>query len=289
MSSYSKFLPENFFSKSTIVLIAGRDKYPIIMADRIRELGLNLKLIAFKEETDSSLIQSFSPNDVVVIKVGQLGKMLKILQKFEAKYALMAGQITPKKLFRGLHPDIKAIRILNSLKEKNAESIFGAIATEMEEIGVQLLDARSFMDEQMATHGLMTTGKIKEEHAVLAHGIKIAKEIARLDIGQGVVVRKGTVIAVEGFEGTNEMIARAGELANGKLLFVKTVKSNQDYRFDVPVFGLTTLEYARKAGVETIALESNRVIVLNRDEVISKARQFKIQIYGYRADEFTNN
>src|SRR5204862_4557166 len=122
-------------------------------------------------------------------------------------------------------------------KRRNAETIFGAIAQEIEKLGVLLLDARAFMDAHLASAGAMTGRKFPLEHEYLDHGIQIARECARLDIGQGCVVRKGTVLAVEAFEGTDEMIRRAGGLKSDETLFVKTVKTKQDYRFDVPCFG----------------------------------------------------
>jgi DUF1009 family protein len=285
VNNLSQFLPDNFNTNKKIALIAGRDNYPILIADRIKKAGVPLSLISFKGETEPSLIDQFEKKDHYSIKVGQLGKMLKSLASLEVNTAIMAGQVTPSKLFRGLHPDLKAIRVLNSLKEKNAESIFGAIGDEMQKIGVQLLDARSFMEEDMASHGVMTGGKFNEDLHSLSHGIRIAKEIAKLDIGQGVVVRKGTVIAVEGFEGTNEMIQRAGKLCDQKMIFVKTVKRNQDYRFDVPVFGMKTLEVLKEAGIKSAALEANRTIILDKKTVLKTAKKYKIQIYGYLENE----
>ncbi|HLP08989.1 MAG TPA: UDP-2,3-diacylglucosamine diphosphatase LpxI, partial [Opitutaceae bacterium] len=216
-----------------------------------------------------------------MLLVGQLGKALDSLEKFNAGYALMAGQITPRRLFKGLHPDWKAARILFSLKRRNAESIFGALAKEIAALGVTLLDARAFLDDELASEGPMT-GKFSVPAEFLDHGIHIAKEVARLDIGQGVVVRKGTVVAVEAFEGTDAMLRRAGEFKTDHLLFVKTVKPRQDYRFDVPVFGLRTLESMRDAGIEHAALEADSTIVLDKQRVLDQARAWKIQLFGYR-------
>src|SRR4051812_13127205 len=186
--------------------------------------------------------------------------MLKALDEFGAGAALMAGQITPKRLFKGLHPDLKATKILLSLKRRNAETIFGAIAREIEALGVLLLDARAFLDAQLATAGCMTGRKFPIEPEYLAHGVEIARECARLDIGQGCVVRRGTVLAVEAFEGTDEMLRRAGTFKTDDALFVKTVKARQDWRFDVPCFGTRTLETMRDAQLGAAALEAGKVI-----------------------------
>ena len=253
----------------------------MLAAERIRAAGLPLRLISFRGETESALVESFPKNERVEIKVGQLGKMLKSLQKLECGYALMAGQITPKRLFHGLHPDLKALKILNSLKVKNAETIFGAIAAEIETINIQMLDARAFLDDQLASSGLMTRGTLKIDSHDIVHGIEIAKGIANLDIGQGCVVRKGTVLAVEAFEGTDPMLKRAGSFKTDGLIFVKTVKRLQDYRFDVPVFGERTLNVMHEAGIRTAALEVGRVIILDKQEMLKKAEQLKIELYGY--------
>lgn len=277
----SSFLPPSFDSKKPVTLIAGQGLYPVLVAQAIREAGVPLRLIAFDEETRPDLIQSFPENERRTLLVGQLGKMLKTLEQFEAGYALMAGQITPRRLFRGLHPDLKATRILLSLKRRNAETIFGAIAQEIEKLGITLLDARSFLDEQMATEGNMTGGRFPIDATYLEHGIQIARECARLDIGQGVVVRKGTVLAVEAFEGTDEMLRRAGGFKTDSALFVKTVKARQDYRFDVPVFGLRTLETMREATLSAAALEVGRVIILDKSSVLAQARTWGISLHGF--------
>ena len=172
-----------------------------------------------------------------------------------------------------------------SLKIKNAETIFGAIAAEIVAIDIQMLDARSFLDDQLAHEGLMTAGKLRVEQADIDHGIQIAKGIAELDIGQGAVVRKGTVLAVEAYEGTDPMLKRAGNFKTEDLVFVKTVKRQQDYRFDVPVFGSRTLTVMHEAGIRTAALEVNRVIILDKTEILAQANKLKIALVGYRIDK----
>jgi DUF1009 family protein len=276
----STFLPPDFDAHRPVALIAGRGRYPIIMAEAIRQAGVPLRLIAMDDETDPALLASFAPAHRVALNVGQVGKMLDALRDFGAGYAVMAGQVKPKRLFHGLVPDLKAASILFSLKRRNAETIFGAIANEIEKAGVTLLDARSFIDGQMASPGTMA-GRLTIEDEYLEHGIHIAREIARLDIGQGCVVRKGTVIAVEGFEGTDEMLRRAGSFKTDETLFVKTVKVRQDFRFDVPVFGLRTLETMHEAGLATAALEAGKVIVLDKPAVLRQAKSWGITLHGF--------
>ncbi len=281
MPPASAYLPAAHDPRRPLVLIAGQGVYPELVAGAARAAGTPVRLVAFEEETRPALVESFAPSERRVLKVGQLGAMLKALREFEAGYALMAGQISPKKLFRGLHPDLKAAQILFSLKRRNAETIFGAIAAEIEAIGVTLLDARAYMDAHLADTGCMTGRSFGVEREYVDHGIMIARECARLDIGQGCVVRKGTVIAVEAYEGTDEMIRRAGSFNTEDLLFVKTVKTRQDWRFDVPCFGLRTLEAMRDAKVGAAALETGKVLLLEKPEVIRQARTWGIELFGF--------
>lgn len=252
-----------------------------MVANAVRSAGIPLRLVAFEEETRPDLVATFDRQEHRILKVGQLGHMLDALQDFKAGYALMAGQITPRRLFKGLHPDLKATRILLSLKRRNAETIFGAIAREIEAIGVILLDARAFLDGQLASTGCMTGKKFPIEGEYVEHGVQIARECARLDIGQGCVVRKGTVLAVEAFEGTDEMLRRAGAFKTDQALFVKTVKARQDWRFDVPCFGPRTLEAMREAKIAAAALEANKVIMLEKAAVLQQARAWGISLLGF--------
>ena len=279
----SRFLPNSFQSDKPIAVIAGREIYPRLTIDAIRKVGLRVRLLAFEGETLPEIIDSFPQEDVAVIKVGQLGRMLKAIRRFEAGYAIMVGQVTPGRLFRGLHPDFRAIKVLSKISERNAQTIFGAIATEIEALGVEMLDARAFLDHDIATPGLMTGDSKKIDKNAIEHGIRVAKEVARLDIGQSIVVRRGTVIAVEAFEGTDAMLRRAGEFKTDNLILIKVVKPVQDYRFDVPVFGSRTLDVMREAGIATACLEAGSTIILEKTEVLKIARKKNIQIFGFTA------
>ena len=278
----SRFLPENFDASRPLALIAGQGNYPILLAKRARKAGISLRLIELGGETSPELVSSFSEDERTAVKVGQVGKLLKELKRLGAGYAVMAGQVTPGKLFKGLHPDLKAIRMLAGLDRKNAETIFGAIGNEIEKAGVHLLDARIFMDEDLAEEGMMVKGKEKIEPDHLTHGIEIARENARLDVGQGVVVSRGTVLAVEAFEGTNAMLERAGTFGAKNCLFVKLGKPQQDTRFDVPVFGLQTLAEMHVAGIRNAALETNSVLLLDKDEVLKQAKKLNIGLTGVK-------
>jgi hypothetical protein len=129
----------------------------------------------------------------------------------------------------------------------------------------------------------MTGGRQKVDEDTLAHGVRIAQEMARLDIGQGVVVSGGTVVAVEAFEGTDAMLRRAGTLEAKEPVFIKTSKPNQDFRFDVPVFGRETLKVMREAGIHAAALQAGSTLILEKDLVLAEAKEAGIQLIGYPA------
>ena len=281
---YSKFLPANYRGEA-IALIAGKGRYPALIVEQIKSHGIPLKLIAIKDETDASLISAIPEGDQCLISLGKLSQLLKSLKRLNCNYVLMAGQVRPTRLFKDLFPDLKMLSILRKIKQLNAESVLGALITEIESIGCSVLDARSFMDEHLASEGKMVGIAQKVPTETIDYGIKIAKEIARMNIGQGIVIKGQSVLAVEALEGTNKMLDRTGSFNLDELIFVKTIKQNQDYRFDVPVFGEDTLEKLRENKIQSAVLESNSVILLDKEKLLEKAKAYKIQLYGYTAPE----
>jgi len=279
----SKFLPNNYNGEA-ITLIAGRGRYPELLTEIIKGKGIPLKLISIKGETDESLIDVFSDEDHVSLHLGKVNQLLKTLKSLESQYVIMAGQIKPTRLFKDLNPDIKLISILAKLKELNAETIFGALVELIDNQGCKVIDARSFLDDHLATEGLMTDTKKKLSPDILEFGVNMAKNIAQLNIGQGIVIKDKTVIAVEAFEGTNKMLKRVGELNLNNLIFFKTIKKNQDCRFDIPVFGLQTLELMKSLNINTAVLENNSVIMIDKPEILKAAEKYKIQLIGFTAE-----
>jgi len=260
-------------------IIAGNGVYPRLLADAARNAGVK-KIIAaaFTSETDPALEQHV---DVLEwMRVGQLNRLLTFFRTHNIHHAIMAGQIAPKNLF-DLRPDWKALMLLGTLKERNAESIFVAIADELAKIDVELLPAPTFLEDSLAASGLIAGPKLsrnEEDDVVL--GWRIAKEIARLDIGQTVLVRNGTVVAVEALEGTNDAIRRGGELAGSGAVMVKVAKPSQDMRFDVPVIGVETIRISAEARLRVIAVEAGKTLLLERDAIVDLANHSKISIVG---------
>ena len=260
-----------------IGILAGNGVYPRLLADSARKAGLR-KIIAaaFTGETDPALAQHV---DVIEwMRVGQLSRLLKFFREQKIHQAIMAGQIAPSNLF-DLRPDWKALLLLAQLKQRNAESIFAAIANELSKVGVDLLPATTFLEGSLAQAGLIAGPKLsRREEQDVDFGWKIAKEIAGLDIGQTVIVKNGTIVAVEALEGTNDVIKRGGTLARKGAVMVKVAKPNQDMRFDVPVIGLETLRVAAEAGLRAIAVEATRTLLLEKDEIVDVANRSKISI-----------
>lgn len=251
------------------------------MVKGARAAGVKRIIVAaFENETDPSLAGVVDA--VEWMRVGQLGKMLSFLKSSGARHAVMSGQIAPKNLF-DLRPDLKAFLLLAKLRERNAESIFGAIADSMSAVGVELLPATTFMEQCLASEGLIAgPNPNRKSKTDLEFGFRIAKESSRLDIGQTVVVKGGTVLAVEAFEGTNAAILRGGTLGKSGAVMVKVSKPNQDFRFDVPVIGPLTLQTAAEAGLSAIGIESGRTLLLEEDRLRSLAGKHGISIVGLR-------
>jgi DUF1009 family protein len=261
----------------TLGIIAGNGVYPRLLADAARRAGVKrIVAAAFTNETDDRLAAMV--DDIEWMRVGQLGKLIAGFRDAGVAHAIMAGQIAPKNLF-DLRPDLKTLLLLARLKRRNAESIFAAIGDELMRAGITLLPATSFLEECLAPAGLVAGRKLsRREEDDVAFGFEIASEVSRLDIGQTVLVKNGTVLAVEGFEGTNEAIKRGGALGGKNAIMVKVAKPNQDMRFDVPVIGVATVDVAAEANLRVIAVEAGRTLFLEKDAVIESAGRANISI-----------
>lgn len=263
----------------SLFLIAGSGDYPRLVVEGARAAGVGrIALATFEGETDPGL--RLLVDEEFPMRVGQLGKLIDAAKKSGAAHALMAGQIAPSNLFN-LRPDLRALLLLARLRERNAETLFGAVASELSGAGLDLLPATTFLENHVATAGHIAGPRLKPRAIDdLEFGFRIAKESSRLDIGQTVVVKNGTVLAVEAFEGTNEAIRRGGQLGRGKATVVKVSKPGQDMRFDVPVVGTKTLETAAAAGISAIGVEAGKTILLDRPKVADTAARCGISLFG---------
>ena len=260
-------------------LIAGNRSLPLELARQARSAGVKrLVAVAFEGETDPALAGLV--DDIVWLRVGQLSKMIGAFTERGVKQCVMAGQIAPKNLY-DLRPDLRAVAMLFRLKEKNAHTIFGGIADELKKDGVELVEATPWLKPLMPGAGFAIGPKLSDEQrADVEFGHRIAQEVSRLEIGQTVVVKRGTVLAVEGFEGTDKCLARGGELAgkDGGAVAVKVAKLNHDMRFDIPCIGAQTLETCAAAGVAVLAFEPGRSLLLEQQDCEALAKKHKLSV-----------
>lgn len=262
-----------------LAIIAGNGIYPREVARAARQAGVQrIFAIAFTNETDPALTDLV--DEISWLRVGQLSRMLATLRDHKISNAMMAGQIAPRNLF-DLHPDWRALLLLARLKTRNAESIFRAIAAELESIGVTLLPATAFLEHLFPARDLFAGPKLtRREKADVDFGWEIAQKVAALDIGQTVIVKNATVLAVEAFEGTNEVIRRGGALAGKGAVMIKVAKPDQDMRFDVPVIGRETISVAAESSIRVIALEAQRTLLLEKPTLLATAEKAGISLFG---------
>ena len=260
-------------------IIAGNRSLPIVLAREARAGGVQqLVAVAFENETDPALADLV--DNIIWLRGGQLSKLIEGFKKHNISQCVMVGQIAQKNLF-DLRPDLRAVKLLAKLKSKNAHSIFGAIADELNKEGISLIEATPWLKPAMPKAGFCLGPKpSKNQLADIEFGHSIAKEISRLEIGQTVIVKNGTVLAVEGFEGTDDCLRRGGHLAgkHGGAIAVKVAKSHHDLRFDIPCLGERTLETCAAARISTIAFEAGNTLLLDQGDVETLADQNNITV-----------
>lgn len=257
-------------------LIAGSRNLPLVLAREARAAGVpRIVAVGFESETDPQLAELV--DELVWLRVGQLGKLIEALASRGVKQCVMAGQLAPNNLFE-VRPDLRAMGVLLRLKERNAHTIFGAVADELAKEGVELISAVPWLKSVMPGAGFKLGRALSpEQNADVAFGLRIAREVSRLEIGQSVVVKEGTVLAVEGFEGTDKCLARGGELAgkSGGAVAVKVAKENHDMRFDIPCVGTRTIQTCLDHGIEVLAFAAERTLLLDLPEVEALLKKHK--------------
>ena len=266
-------------SIESLGIIAGNRSLPLILARQARQMGVRrLVAAACEGETDPALAGLV--DEIVWLKVGQLSKLISTFTERGIRHCVMAGQIAPKNLF-DLRPDLRAMGLLFRLKERNAHTLFGAIADELKKDGVELIEATPWLQPLMKGDGFHIGPALTEaQRDDVAFGFRIAKEVSRLEIGQTVVVKGGTVLAVEGFEGTDKCLARGGDLAGkeGGAVAVKVAKERHDLRFDIPCLGPQTLETCAARGISVLAFEAGRSLLLEEEACAGLANKNKISV-----------
>ena len=266
---------------ATLGLIAGNGSFPLLLVRSYMKNPANqIVAVGFKGDTAPELQELVK--DFQWVGVGQLGRIIKIFSSNNITRAVMAGQITPTRMFDKIKFDLKGLRLFTQLKDRKADTIFSAVADELGKAGIELIDSTAFLGDQLAQKGVLTKRKpTSEQSADIEFGRHIAAELGRLDIGQTIVVKNKAVLAVEALEGTNETILRGGKLGKGDVVVIKTAKPQQDMRFDVPVVGARTIKIMIEAGVACLAIEAGKTLVLDRKDVIDAADKHNIVVVGF--------
>jgi DUF1009 family protein len=269
-------------------LIAGNGRFPFLVLDAARSQGIDMAVIALKEEASPELEQT--TKRLHWVSLGELSRAIELMHREGVTQAVMAGQVKHSKIFSAIRPDWKLAKLLFALPRKNTDALIGAVARVLEDEGIRLVDSTLFLKPLVPEAGVLTQrGPNEREAADLAYGLSVARQIAALDIGQTVVIADRACVAVEAMEGTDETIARAARIADGKpLVVVKVSKPKQDMRFDVPVVGLPTIEQMRKSGATALGVDAGRTLLFDREKVIQLADTAGIAIQAFSPAELTN-
>src|SRR6202158_4461798 len=262
-------------------LIAGNGRFPFLVLEGARSQGIEMAVIALKEEAAPEL--EHSAKRLHWVSLGELSKAIDLMHQEGVTQAVMAGQVKHNKIFSAIRPASKLAKLLYSLPRKNTDALIGAVARVLGDEGIELVDSTLFLKPLVPEAGVLTRRAPDEREAAdIAYGIGAARQISAMDIGQTVVISDGACVAVEAMEGTDETIARAARIVNGKpLCVVKVSKPGQDMRFDVPVVGLPTIEQMKSSGATALALDATRTLLFDRAKLIELADAAGITIQAF--------
>src|ERR1700722_1749009 len=262
-------------------LIAGNGRFPFLVLEGARSQGIDMAVIALKEEASQEFANS--TKRLHWVSLGELSKAIDLMHSEGVTQAVMAGQVKHAKIFSAIRPDWKLAKLLLSLSRKNTDSLIGAVAKVFEDEGIHLVDSTHFLKPLLPEAGGQPRGAPDEREAAdITYGLGVARQISAMDIGQTVVISDRACVAVEAMEGTDETIARAARIVNGKpLVVVKVGKPNQDMRFDVPVVGLPTIEQMKSARATALAIDAGRTLLFDRDKLLAEADAAGIAIQAF--------
>jgi UDP-2,3-diacylglucosamine hydrolase len=260
-------------------LIAGNGRFPFLVLEGARARGVEMVVAAIKEETAPDIERMAAR--VEWMGVGQLGRLIRFFKREQVTHAIMAGQVKHHQIFRlNALPDLRMVRMLARLSRKNTDSLIGAVADELAREGITLADSTTFLEQFLAREGVLSArAPDKVERADIEYGLAVAREVARLDLGQTIAVKDRAVVAIEAMEGTDAVIIRAGEITCGRaFVVVKVAKPDQDMRFDVPVIGVPTIETMNRAGAKAIYITAHKTLIFDKDELIRLADRHRISV-----------
>ncbi|MBU1112443.1 MAG: UDP-2,3-diacylglucosamine diphosphatase LpxI [Candidatus Omnitrophica bacterium] len=261
-------------------IIAGNRKLPLLLAQRIKQKDKQSKVVAicFRGETDPSIENHV--DQAHWLKVGALGQLKEVIQAEGLKDWIMAGQINPLHIFRRKSWDKQLESLIGSASDFRPHAVFKAIINDLESVGINFLDSTVYLSDDLAKEGLMNFADFSDLNQDIDFGLKVISRFVELDVGQTIVVKKGSVVGLESLEGTDRAINRAYRLAGKGCLVLKFSKSNQDLRFDVPVVGISTLKLLKSIKARGLVLEKDKVIILDKPLFLSLADKWKIPVIG---------
>src|SRR6201984_196351 len=262
-------------------LIAGNGRFPFLVLEGARSQGIEMAVIALKEEAAPELERS--AKRLHWVSLGELSKAIELMHQEGVTQAVMAGQVKHNKIFSSIRPDWKLAKLLFSFPRKNTDALIGAVARVLEDEGIRLVDSTLFLKPLVPESGVLTRrAPDAREAGDIADRLGVARQISAMDIGQTVVISDRACVAVEAMEGTDEAVARAARIAGGKpLVVVKVSKPGQDMRFDVPVVGLPTVEQMRGVGATALAVDAGRTLLFDRARLIALADAAGIAIQAF--------
>lgn len=264
---------------SKLVIIAGSGDYPRLLVEGAKKAGVaQVDVVAIAGSTSRATRNA--ADHVIPITISTIAENIRRVGTMHYDGAILAGQVNPLSLFRGRF-DREVQSWLDELPVKTAHTVFSKLVEKFAESGITILPASLFMDDNLPAVGPLTTRDFtEEERSDIEHAMRVAHDVGVHDVGQTVMVKKGMVLAVEAFEGTNRAIRRGGRLGGRGSVLFKAAREGHDMRFDIPVIGLKTLKTMRRAGVTALGFQASRLIVLNREDVIAYANKHNIAIVG---------
>jgi hypothetical protein len=268
-----------FIDSNSIGVIAGGGQFPLLFIEAAQKAGRRVVVVAHKGETDEDVTKAA---DVVCwVKLGQLGKVIAFFKKEGVGETVFLGTITKTQIFRDVLPDLKGISLWNKIDRKQDDAILRAIAEALETEGIKVLESTLYLRHLLFPTGVITKKKPnKKQRRDIEFGWQNARAIGQLDIGQCVVIRNCTVLAVEAIEGTDATILRGGALAKEDAVVVKVKKPGQDFRFDLPATGLTTIRSLQKVKGAVLAVEAGQSLLFDRELMVEEANKAGIVVVG---------
>jgi DUF1009 family protein len=265
-------------NKKILGIIAGNGKFPLLLSRKAKEQNYNV--VAACISGDTSFLIRFIVDKNAWFKVGELKKLFAYFKTNAVSQVIMAGQVNPDNLFdRNVQFDEEFKNLFDAIKDRKADTIFGAVADKLKQEGIELLDSTFLLKEYLSPKGTLTKrGPTLAELADIEFGISIAKSMGGIDVGQTVVVKEKAIVAIEAMEGTDKTILRGGEISRQGAVIVKMSKPKQDLRFDVPVIGPRTIQNMIASHSKCLAIEAGKTLIIDQNKCINMANKAGICI-----------